>query len=80
MGDCKQKYPERMAKWIPANNRPCSTQFKCSGCGEIAYYVHGNRKFFNPDGMKKEVTKFCAYVYCPYCGAKMRGDKKCFTP
>ena len=57
-----------MARWIDENHRPKSWQFKCSECGEIAYYPQSNHEKY-PSG------KLCGYKYCPNCGVKM-ADRK----
>lgn len=53
-----------MAKWLD-DGRPCSIMFTCSECGKKAYFVHGKAR-----GRNKE-KRFCGYLYCPWCGAKM---------
>lgn len=52
--------PVRHGEWTPINLY-CNhaREFKCSACGESVYYDY--------------YTRFCEYVYCPNCGAKMDG-------
>ena len=59
-GDVIGEGPELCGKWIAANNRPRSWQFKCSRCGSVVYYP-------TPKFAKKE----CSYKRCPECLAYM---------
>ena len=55
--------PVKHGHWIPqfVSKRGLSDHFMCSECAESTFTP---RKF--------EMIK---YAYCPYCGAKMDGDK-----
>lgn len=53
-------------EWIEDNSREKSMMWRCSACGQIAYYpTIGKRKGFK---------KHCGYNFCPNCGADMRGE------
>ena len=54
------------AHWEEENRRPKSSQFICSHCGELAYYIQPTRV--------KGWHKQCSYKYCPWCGARMKGE------
>lgn len=56
--------PVRHGRWDSANTRPRTWQFRCSECGNIAYYP--TPKYFSHG---------CDYHYCPNCGAKMDQPK-----
>ena len=51
--------------WVEDNKRPRSSQFRCSSCGGLAYFVQPTRG--------ESWQKCCPYRYCPNCGAKMGG-------
>lgn len=54
--------------WMKERPQSKGCKYKCSECGELAYYIGGTRAH--------EPTK-CLYPFCPYCKAKMnteRGD------
>lgn len=53
----------RLGEWKDENNRPNSSQFICSVCGRLAYYVQPHRA--------KNWRRCCPYKFCPNCGAKM---------
>lgn len=55
--------PITHGKWLDANDRPRSWQFKCSACDQIAYAPQPTR---SPTWQKG-----CPYAFCPYCGAEM---------
>lgn len=47
---------ENKIKWIRANERPHSWQYRCSGCGGIAWYPMAKR------------GEGCGFPFCPWCG------------
>lgn len=49
--------------WVEDNKRPRSSQFRCSVCGDLAYFVQPTRD--------ESWQKCCPYKYCPNCGSKM---------
>ena len=49
--------------WERDNDRPRSWTYRCSECGEKAYYP-----------VPKYFSKGCRYRFCPWCGARMDGD------
>lgn len=49
--------------WVEDNKRPRSSQFRCSVCGDLAYFVQPTRD--------ESWQKCCPYRYCPNCGARM---------
>ena len=51
--------------WVEDNKRPRSSQFRCSVCGDLAYFVQPTRD--------ESWQKCCPYKYCPNCGASMKG-------
>ena len=51
--------PVMYGKWILENNRPKSYMRVCSVCQKIAYFC----------------TPVIPYIFCPNCGADMRGGK-----
>lgn len=57
-----------MAKWIPENQRPKSSIWLCSECGNRAYYIIGNAR-------KGEKPETIPYRFCPNCGTRMNGRK-----
>ena len=56
-----------MAYWKKDNNRPKSTMYRCSECGDIAYST--------PQCRKKDIIG-CTYKYCPNCGANMNVEER----
>ena len=61
--------PERKrGKWIPKEDRAKQEVFICSVCGRWAYSPWvGSRKNPKPN--------WCKYLFCPNCGAEMRGEQ-----
>lgn len=51
-------------KWSATKPNPRTWSFRCSECGNIAYYP--TPKYF---------TRGCEYKYCPWCGAEMEVRK-----
>ena len=54
-----------LGQWVEDNKRPRSSQFRCSVCGDLAYFVQPTRD--------ESWQKCCPYKYCPNCGAQMGG-------
>ena len=57
-------------KWIrPAGAPRCSYRYKCPYCERICYQVTGN------NGKKvKEPYPKCTYIFCPWCGERVRKE------
>ena len=63
-----RKAEPEQGHWIEENRRANSSQFICSKCGLIAYFIQRTRD--------RKWTKHCPYQFCPHCGIKMetKGD------
>ena len=56
---------EPVNEWIPENDRPKSTKYKCSKCGGLIYTA-------GPGCPIELPVKKCEYPYCPYCLSAMK--------
>lgn len=46
----------------PEDSMPKSYVWKCTACGQRAYFVHGARG---------NIKAYCGYRFCPWCGTRM---------
>ena len=56
---------EPVNEWLPANDRPKSTKYRCSKCGGLIYTA-------GPGCPIEIPVKRCDYPYCPYCLSAMK--------